>query len=288
MLRLGSRRDYWLVSKSRRPRSSYARQLTPASAVRRMRDLAASPQLQRRLVKLLADLGIHCDLGTLDEALERALHAKKLRLYREVPLSPTWAIEEVIPLSDLLEEVAEEIAPEPSWIEVQVVDASGEAVPGLTFALTLPDGASRNGSLDGDGLARVPRTEAGSCEFQLTADDYADVPPFTLMTGERHRIRLPDAPKITIPLRWQDRFLGEAYGEPSSLQHFQPCAGLEALVDGKAVSYGLEHVTGSLLEVSFRVPPGEHDVIVRRIEGGSGPVLYAQRLRIGQPRPQHR
>lgn len=253
-----------------------------------MRALADSPQLQRRLVKLLADLGVPCDLGTLEEALERALHAKKLHLYRDVPLSPGWAMEEIIPLRDLMEEEAEEVAPESSWIEVQVVDASGEPVPGLAFVLTLPDGASRNGSLDSDGLARVPRTDAGSCEFQLTAEDYADVPPFTFMTGERHRVRLPDDPRITIPLRWEDRFLGEAYGEPSSLQHFQPCAGLETLVDGKAVSHGLEHVTGSLLEVSFRVPPGEHDVVVRRIEGGEGPVLYAQRLRIGQPRPQHR
>lgn len=109
---------------------------------------------------------------------------------------------------------------------------------------------------------------------------------FKLPAGQRHHVRIPDPPKISIPIRWvaTRQLLGDP--EQDTISEFLTQSRLEVSIDGEAVSYGLEMVSPNRLEVSFRVPSGEHDVVIRRPDDDDeGPVLYAQRLEVGPRRP---
>lgn len=65
---------------------------------------------------------------------------------------------------------APEAAPQPAdeekktWIEVRLVDNMGIPIPYEAFKLKLPDGTIREGSLDGDGRARVEGIPEGKAE----------------------------------------------------------------------------------------------------------------------------
>jgi hypothetical protein len=52
-----------------------------------------------------------------------------------------------------------------TWIEVRLVDEVGAPVPGERYLIKLPDGSTREGSLDAHGLLHLRDIDPGSCEF---------------------------------------------------------------------------------------------------------------------------
>ncbi len=54
-----------------------------------------------------------------------------------------------------------------TWIEITLVDETGEPLPGERFLLVLPDGSRRNGRLDDKGFARVEQIPAGVCDVSF-------------------------------------------------------------------------------------------------------------------------
>jgi type VI secretion system secreted protein VgrG len=50
-----------------------------------------------------------------------------------------------------------------AWVEVVLVDETGQPVPGEPYQVTLPDGSVASGTLDEKGLARVEGFDPGSC-----------------------------------------------------------------------------------------------------------------------------
>lgn len=59
-------------------------------------------------------------------------------------------------------------APEPppkklDWVEIVLLDEEGVPVADEKFSIQLPDGSTREGTLDAEGKARVEEFEAGTC-----------------------------------------------------------------------------------------------------------------------------
>ena len=62
-------------------------------------------------------------------------------------------------------------AAQTTWIEVQLIGEDGQPVPGVSYAITLPDGTKREGTLDDQGLVRLDGIPAGSCQVSFPALD---------------------------------------------------------------------------------------------------------------------
>lgn len=56
-------------------------------------------------------------------------------------------------------------------IEIELVDAAGEAVPGEAWELLLPDGSKRSGMLDDQGRALITSLPGGECHVMFPALD---------------------------------------------------------------------------------------------------------------------
>jgi type VI secretion system secreted protein VgrG len=52
-----------------------------------------------------------------------------------------------------------------SWIEIEMVDEDNKPVPGEAYKITLPDGSVAEGTLDGNGFARINGTDQGNCQI---------------------------------------------------------------------------------------------------------------------------
>ncbi len=52
-----------------------------------------------------------------------------------------------------------------SWIEIELIDESGEPVPDQPYQLLLPDGSTFDGTLDDSGQARVEGIDPGTCQI---------------------------------------------------------------------------------------------------------------------------
>jgi type VI secretion system secreted protein VgrG len=57
------------------------------------------------------------------------------------------------------------------WIEIELKDDSGKAVPGEDFRITLPDGKVYDGRTDDKGMARVPNIDPGQCKITFPKRD---------------------------------------------------------------------------------------------------------------------
>jgi len=54
----------------------------------------------------------------------------------------------------------------PSWIEIVLVDEEKNPVPGQSYSITLPDGATvAQGTLDEKGFARIDGIDPGTCQI---------------------------------------------------------------------------------------------------------------------------
>lgn len=61
---------------------------------------------------------------------------------------------------------AEEAKEKNSWIEIEMVNEEDEAVTGMAYRITLPDGETvAEGTLDDKGCARIEGIEPGSCKI---------------------------------------------------------------------------------------------------------------------------
>ncbi len=82
-----------------------------------------------------------------------------------------------------------------SWIEVQLLDDSGDPKAGADYRLVLPGNRVKKGKLDDEGLVRVDKLRDGVCKvsFPGTIDEAAQRP-----TGSRH-VFGPLVAKFEIP-----------------------------------------------------------------------------------------
>jgi hypothetical protein len=58
-----------------------------------------------------------------------------------------------------------------TWISIQLLDDDDQPVAGEAYELTLPDGAVRSGTLDGDGRATERGIDAGTCTVKFPGLD---------------------------------------------------------------------------------------------------------------------
>jgi hypothetical protein len=66
-----------------------------------------------------------------------------------------------------------ETAKPKSWIEIRLLDEESKPVPNIRYRIKLTDGSTREGSLDGAGIARFEDIDAGTCEVSFPALDSA-------------------------------------------------------------------------------------------------------------------
>ena len=50
-----------------------------------------------------------------------------------------------------------------TWIEIRLIGENDEPIAGAAYRIVLPDGQTRDGQLDADGLARVDDIDPGTC-----------------------------------------------------------------------------------------------------------------------------
>jgi hypothetical protein len=60
-------------------------------------------------------------------------------------------------------ETEEEKQQKTSWIEIELMGANDEPIPGEKYKITLPDDSVAEGTLDENGFARVEGFEKGTC-----------------------------------------------------------------------------------------------------------------------------
>lgn len=58
-----------------------------------------------------------------------------------------------------------------TWIEIELLDMDGNPMPGEPYAITLPDGTVREGTLDGQGRAYFGNLDPGNAEIRWPARD---------------------------------------------------------------------------------------------------------------------
>jgi uncharacterized Zn-binding protein involved in type VI secretion len=57
------------------------------------------------------------------------------------------------------------------WVEIELVDQDGKAVPNELYSIQLPDGTVSEGSTDSNGLARVDGIDPGDCQITFPSLD---------------------------------------------------------------------------------------------------------------------
>jgi hypothetical protein len=62
-------------------------------------------------------------------------------------------------------------SPPQHWIQVQLVDESGQPVPGERYRVETPNGSVAEGSLDAKGQARIEGLEPGTCKVSFPDRD---------------------------------------------------------------------------------------------------------------------
>jgi len=91
---------------------------------------------------------------------------------------------------------------------------------------------------------------------------------------------VPDPPCVVIPISWGTH-RGHATG-------FQREFALDVFADGERVSHAVSLAEDGILEVSFRIEPGEYEIVIK--EGAleerkeaSCAVLFARKMRVEYP-----
>jgi hypothetical protein len=60
-------------------------------------------------------------------------------------------------------------AAQPDWVEIEVVDAEGHPAAGARWVLTAASGPARQGTVDGQGRARITGIPPGPCTVKITS-----------------------------------------------------------------------------------------------------------------------
>jgi len=100
------------------------------------------------------------------------------------------------------------------------------------------------------------------------------------MTGARHVFMIPDPPCVVIPIDWGTQH--------HHAQAFQRQVALDVFADGQRISHAVSLAEDGILEVSFRIDPGEYEVIVKEAalddrKESDCAVLFARKMRIDYP-----
>lgn len=77
-----------------------------------------------------------------------------------------------------------------AWIEVQLLGKDGRALAGADYRIALPGSRVAKGQLDDEGVARVEKLRAGTCEISFPGHIEQGA---ERETGERHVFRLAPA-----------------------------------------------------------------------------------------------
>lgn len=113
------------------------------------------------------------ELLALRERVRDALRSGALVALRALPLTlaTSWEMEEPEPLG-------ERVAPreEKTWVAIGLVtdDDPPRPVPSKRYRIELPDGSVIEGSLDGNGLARITGIDPGDCKVSFPDLDAKD------------------------------------------------------------------------------------------------------------------
>ena len=104
--------------------------------------------------------------------------------------------------------------------------------------------------------------------------------PIPVMTGARHVFMIPDPPCVVIPIDW-----GTHHGHAQS---FHQQFAVDVFVDGERTSHAVSLSADGILEVAFKVDPGEYEVLVKEAAMGDRQesqcaVLFASRIRVNYP-----
>lgn len=99
-------------------------------------------------------------------------------------------------------------------------------------------------------------------------------------TGARHVFMIPDPPCVVIPIDWGSRH--------HHAQAFQQQFALDVFADGQRVSHAVSLAEDGILEVAFRIDPGEYEIVVKEAPTGERKenecaVLFARKLHVDYP-----
>jgi hypothetical protein len=91
---------------------------------------------------------------------------------------------------------------------------------------------------------------------------------------------IPDPPCVVIPLDWGT--------QRRHAQGFQRQLTLDVFVDGERVSHAVSLAEDGILEVSFRIDPGEYEVVIKEAalgerEENACALLFARKMRVDYP-----
>jgi hypothetical protein len=100
------------------------------------------------------------------------------------------------------------------------------------------------------------------------------------MTGARHVFMIPDPPCVVIPIDWGTHH--------AHAQSFHQQFAVDVFVDGERVSHAVSLSSDGILEVAFKVDPGEYEVLVKEAPLGDRKdtecaLLFASRIRVNYP-----
>ena len=84
-------------------------------------------------------------------------------------------VERVTPRQLIPREPAEK--PAKTWVEFQLLDATGKAAAGVAYEITLPDGSTQRGRIGADGAVRFENIDPGQCQVRFPELDARDWKP---------------------------------------------------------------------------------------------------------------
>jgi hypothetical protein len=104
--------------------------------------------------------------------------------------------------------------------------------------------------------------------------------PIPVMTGARHVFMIPDPPCVVIPIDWGTHH--------AHAQSFHQQFAVDVFVDGERASHAVSLSADGILEVAFKVDPGEYEVLVKEAAMGDRQenqcaVLFASKIRVNYP-----
>jgi hypothetical protein len=104
--------------------------------------------------------------------------------------------------------------------------------------------------------------------------------PIPVMTGARHVFMIPDPPCVVIPIDWGAHL--------AHAQAFHQQFAVDVFVDGERVSHAVSLAVDGILEVAFKVEPGEYEVLVKEAALGDRQesacaLIFAGQIRVNYP-----
>jgi hypothetical protein len=104
--------------------------------------------------------------------------------------------------------------------------------------------------------------------------------PIPVKTGARHTFMIPDPPCVVIPIDWGTHH--------AHAQSFHQQFAVDVFVDGERVSHAVSLAADGILEVAFKVDPGEYEVMVKEAamddrKESECAVLFASKIRVNYP-----